>query len=83
MSKKKEFDFFDRPKTRRMLWVALWASCGLTVALQVIASPESHFGFDDFFGFNALFGFVSCAVLILVAKGLGFILKRNTDYYDD
>lgn len=81
--KQKEFDWFDRPASRRLLWVLLWATCALTVLAQFVAQPEPHFGFDDFFGFNALFGFVSCAVLILLAKGIGLLLKKPTDYYDD
>lgn len=83
MSKRKEFDFFDKPKTKRGLWYLLWGCCVGVLALQFVASPKPHFGFDNFFGFNGLFGFVACVVLIVVAKGLGFILKKPTDYYDD
>ncbi|MHC1790582.1 hypothetical protein [Solidesulfovibrio sp.] len=82
MSKPKEFDLFDRPKTRRLLWLALWGACAGVVALQFFASPEPHFGFDDFPGFSALFGFVACVALILIAKALGYLLKKPTDYYD-
>ncbi len=80
--KKKEPDFFERPDTRRWLWRLLWGSCGLTVALQFWEHPHPHFDFDSFFGFNAALGFVACAVLIIVAKGLGFLLKKPEDYYD-
>ncbi|MFH1914827.1 MAG: hypothetical protein ABIK45_11190 [Pseudomonadota bacterium] len=83
MRKNNKPDFFDRPKTRRMLWTLLWAACGLTLVAQFFASPEPHFGFDNFLGFNALFGFACVVALVLVGRGLGFILKRDTDYYDD
>ncbi|EMG36538.1 hypothetical protein PCS_02550 [Desulfocurvibacter africanus PCS] len=83
MQKKKEFDFFDKPQNRRLLWILLWVTCGLTVILELVAHPEHHFGFADIFGFNALLGFVACAILIVVAKLLGFFLKKPEDYYDE
>lgn len=79
---KKEFDWFDRPENIRKLWRFLWGACALTVVLQFFTHPHGHFGWDDWFGFSAALGFVSCAVLILAAKGMGFVLKRKTDYYD-
>lgn len=76
-------DFFDRPGTKRILWVLLLTACVATVALELIAVPEAHFGFGSFTGFNALFGLASCALLILIAKGLGYFLKKREDYYDE
>jgi hypothetical protein len=34
------------------------------------------------FGFNAWYGFLSCVAFVLIARGLGFYLKRPEDYYD-
>jgi hypothetical protein len=34
-------------------------------------------------GFGALYGFLACAALILLAKGIGLVLKRPDTYYDD
>lgn len=75
-------DFIETPKGKKTLWAILWGVCGLSVLLGFLAYPEPHFAFDGFFGFYALLGFVSCAVLILVAKVLGFGLKKSEDYYD-
>lgn len=83
MQKKKEFDFFDKPKNRKLLWFLLWVTCGLTVVLEFVAHPVHHFGFADIFGFNALLGFAACALLILLAKLLGFFLKKPEDYYHE
>lgn len=80
---KKEFDWFDKPENIRKLWIFLWGSCALTVVLQFFTHPHGHFGWDDWFGFSAALGFVACAVLILAAKGMGFVLKRKPGYYDD
>ena len=82
MKQKKEFDFFDKPKNIRKLWIMLYLVCGLSIIPDLFTHPHAYFGFDGFFGFYALLGFVSCAVLILVSKLLGLVLKVKEDYYD-
>ena len=82
MTPKKEFDYFDKPKNIRRLWVMLYAACGLTVIPDLFTTRHAYFGIDSFFGFYALLGFVSCTVLILFSKLVGLILKVKEDYYD-
>ena len=60
----------------------LYVICGLTVATEFFMERKPHFGFDSFFGFYSLLGFIACAALILIAKVIGFALKRGEDYYD-
>ncbi len=83
MKKNKEFDFFDKPKNIKKLWIMLYVVCGLLVVPDFFIHRHPHFGFDGFFGFYALFGFVSCTVLILFSKVVGWVLKVREDYYDD
>jgi hypothetical protein len=54
----------------------------LTVVPDFFLKREPHFSVDYYFGFYALLGFIACAVSILVAKAVGFILKRKENYYD-
>lgn len=82
MGQRREPDFFEKPQNIRRLWILLYAVCGLTVVAELFMRREPHFGFDRVFGFYALMGFISCAALILIAKALGYILKRKEDYYD-
>lgn len=74
--------FFERSRTIRLLWVLLYAVCGLTLVTEFFMDREPHFGIDGFFGFYSVLGFVACAVLILFAKVIGYILKRKEGYYD-
>ncbi len=74
-------DFLERPETIKKLWVLLYVSCGLTIIPEFFVERHPHFGFDGFFGFYAILGFVSCVVLILIAKIGGFFLKKDPDYY--
>lgn len=75
-------DLLERPQAVRVLWLLLWATCGLTVVMELFFERQPHFGIDGFFGFSAVLGFIACALLILMAKLLGFALKRKETYYD-
>ena len=70
-----------RPTTIRLLWRVFAAVLALTVLTQIIIGVKGYFGVDGWFAFGAVFGFLSCLAMVLVAKGLGFVLKRNEDYY--
>jgi hypothetical protein len=52
-----------------------------TVLLQLVLPVEGHFGIDASLGFSAWFGFAVCAVMIVIARILGLLLKRPDDYY--
>jgi hypothetical protein len=72
-----------RPRTIRRLWQAFIAVLALAVLAELAIEADAHFAVERLFGFNALYGFLACAVLILVAKGIGLALKRRDTYYDD
>jgi membrane protease YdiL (CAAX protease family) len=84
MSPKNESDhWLTRPKTIRWLWVVFIFILALTVLGQIPIKIKSYFGIDGWFGFAAVYGFVSCVAMVLIAKGLGFFLKRDEQFYDD
>ncbi len=70
-----------RPATIRLLWRVLWAVLALTVAAQLVIKVKGYYAVDGWFGFGAAFGFISCLLMVLVAKGLGYVLKREQNYY--
>ncbi|MDJ0812777.1 MAG: hypothetical protein QNJ23_03555 [Woeseiaceae bacterium] len=70
-----------RPTTIKLLWRVFAVVLALTVLAQVFISVKGYFGVDGWFAFGAVFGFLSCLAMVLVAKGLGFFLKRDEDYY--
>jgi hypothetical protein len=72
-----------RPRTIRRLWQAFIVVLALAVLAEIAIEAHPHFAVERLFGFNALYGFLACAVLILVAKGIGLVLKRRDTYYDD
>jgi uncharacterized membrane protein YhdT len=74
--------WLTRKSTIKGLWVVFVLILAATVLADFFVVHHSHFGLDGSFGFGAWFGFVSCVVLILIAKLLGIILKRPDTYYD-
>jgi uncharacterized membrane protein len=79
----KHLHWLVRPSTIRKLWIGSSVVLTLVVLAQTVIYVKGYFGFDGWFGFGAIYGFVSCLVMVLVAKLLGLVLKRPQDYYDE
>ncbi|MFN3232361.1 MAG: hypothetical protein ACE363_09410 [Alphaproteobacteria bacterium] len=71
-----------RPGTIKVLWIIFVVILAATVAAQFLFKVKGYFGVDGWFGFGAAYGFLACLAMVLVAKGLGAVLKRNEDYYE-
>jgi hypothetical protein len=72
-----------RPRTIRRLWQFFIAILVLTVLAELAVESHPHFAVERLFGFYAFYGFFACAVLIVIAKALGFLLKRSDTHYDE
>ena len=72
-----------RSTTIKLLWRVFIVILALTVLAQLVIKVKGYFGVDDWFGFAAVFGFLSCVAMVLLAKVLGFVLKRDENYYND
>lgn len=72
-----------RPATIKLLWRVFAAVLALLVLAQAVIYVKGYFGVDGWFGFGAAYGFLSCLAMVLFAKALGYVLKRDEDYYDD
>jgi len=84
MSVKREDDhWLVRPRTIRWLWIAFSVVLAVTVAMQFVINVKGYFGVDGWFGFGAAFGFLTCVAMVLLANGLGRLLKREDHFYDD
>ena len=82
MSQRPEDDaWLVRPATIKLLWRVLWVVLALTLAAHFIITVKGHFEIEIWYGFGAAFGFLCCLLMVLVAKVLGFLLKRDENYY--
>ena len=70
-----------RPSSIRLLWRIFWGVLALTVAAQILIEVKGYFGIDGWFAFGAIYGFLSCLAMVLFARGLGYLLKRDENYY--
>jgi len=74
--------WLTRPETIRLLWRGFVAILVVVVLAELLVERHSIVGIDGWFGFGAWFGFLSCIVLVFLAKAVGLVLKRPDDYYD-
>ncbi len=75
--------WLDRPANVNKVVYALYAVCAMLVLADLLYHKHVHFDFEKWFGFFGFFGFVACVGLVLAAKVLGVLLKRDEDYYDE
>ena len=71
-----------RPQTIRVLWVIFIIMLAATLEAEFFVAEPAHQGLPSTFGFGAWFGFAACVAVILIAKGLGLLLKRSDTYYE-
>lgn len=71
-----------RPATIKWLWIIFAVVLAGLVALQLVIPIKGRFALEQGFGFAAWFGFGSCVAMVLLARVLGWWLKRDEAYYD-
>ena len=59
------------------------AVLAITVLAEWFIPVDGRVDVDNWMGFGAVFGFLSCLAMVLLAKLLGWFLKRPEDYYRD
>jgi len=65
-----------------MFFVSLVVSLILDIVLLRFHILHYHFSFQYIPEFFAVFGLIGCIILILVAKGMGYFVVRDEDYYE-
>ncbi len=73
--------WLDDRRNVSTLWRGFLAVLALTVIAGLFVDLHPHFAIEQWPAFNALYGFVSCLLMILVAKLFGLLLKRPDSYY--
>lgn len=74
--------WLDVPRNVSLLWRLFLAMLVLSILIELVIPLHPHFTIDALFGFHALYGFLACVAMIVVAKALGYLLKRRDDYYE-
>lgn len=74
--------WLDEPRNVTMLVYGLVAVGIALVLADFFYAKHPHFDFQRWFGFYAVFGFTVSVSLVLGAKQLRRILRRDEDYYE-
>ncbi|MFC4852852.1 hypothetical protein [Actinophytocola glycyrrhizae] len=56
--------------------------CGLVFVADFFLAKHPHFAFEGWFGFYPVYGFAASVALVLTAKELRRVLRRDEDYYE-
>jgi len=71
-------------KTKTLRWIMFGILALLVILDVIIPAKYERFPWDGIGGFGAVYGFVSCVLIIVVSKALGYaLLYRPEDYYDE
>ncbi len=79
---KKELTIFDKPGNVRRLLYGFYCALILLLLSELFIHKHPGFPWEEAFGFYAVYGFVSCVLLIFLAKLLRKIVMRQEDYYE-
>ena len=81
MDPREDDAWLARPSTIRLLWRVFAVVLAVSVAAQLLFKVKGYFTVDGWLGFGAVFGFLSCVAMVLFAKAMGRVLKRDENYY--
>jgi uncharacterized PurR-regulated membrane protein YhhQ (DUF165 family) len=81
-SMKKGLKLFDKPQIAKRVMVIFFISLAILLIVDLFIHKHPEFPWAGIPEFYALFGFVSCILLIFIAKILRMIIKRDERYYD-
>ena len=76
-------NWFYKKSSIKKLWIGSGIILTLTVVAEFFVKLHPHFEVESYFGFHAVYGFLACVVMVVFAKGLGYLIKRKDDYYDE
>ena len=74
--------WLDDPRNHGKLSWWLLGICIVVLLADFGYTKHPVFAWEGWFGFFAFFGFVACVGLVLAAKAMRKLIKRDEDYYD-
>ena len=68
-------------KQKKRLWFYFSVALIATLVADLFTHPHDTFVIEAVPFFYAIFGFVSCALIVIISKIAGLVLKRPEGYY--
>jgi hypothetical protein len=79
---KKELKIFDKPKNVKRLLGSFYISLLMLLIIDFFVHKHAEFPWEGATDFFAVYGFISCVLLIFIAKILRLFVKRDENYYE-
>jgi len=77
------FRWIEKPGMLKRMWNIFVGVMVVLVGIDFfIPHAHTHLIFETIPGFSAVYGFVACVALVLLAKILRAVTKRDMNYYD-
>ncbi len=76
--------WIEKPGMLTRMWKIFVGALVVLVAVDVVfvAHEHTYLVFETIPGFSAVYGFVACTALVVFAKVLRKLCKRDMKYYD-
>jgi hypothetical protein len=74
--------WLDKPRNVTRIVYGLAVLCGLALVADLFYPKDPHFAVESWPAFYPVYGFVVSVALVLSAKQLRRVLRRDEDYYD-
>lgn len=72
----------DKPRNRKLVRRAIYLACMLLVVADFLVHRHISTAAERLPAFYALYGFVALVGVVMAAKGLRLLVKRDEEYYD-
>lgn len=72
----------DRPETKRLIRILLYAACGILLLAEFLIHRHVYNAVEGVPLIYALYGFAALVVAVTIAKVMRILLKRHEKYYD-
>ena len=79
---KRELKIFDKPQNVKRFLGGFYVFLVVLLIIDFFVHKHAEFEWEGFPDFYAAYGFISCVLLIFIAKGLRMLIKRDEKYYD-
>ena len=79
----KKHGWFDTKKNIIIFLRFFYATLAILLGIDFFITKHPDFAFEGVPNFFAVYGFISCVMLVLIAKVLRLFLMKDEDYYDD
>ena len=75
--------WFDKRRNLIIFLRIFYVTLAILLGIDFFIVKHPDFAFDGVPNFFAVYGFISCVMLVLVAKVIRMLLMKGEDYYDD